>query len=288
MKQGRLKVTTVYSESWTSVAEYETFTYQEDGQPVSVTVDVLNTNHSASVYWGVDVHTDPAEVFNAENTTFEWTVQPHEEHGVIAHGGDLDDLKAVGTYCRDAAGSASNVVAHVPDIAGDGTFVLEVLPGGGAGQLVQRLTVCSKAKAIVCQRAFYQNAWGAWQTVSYNGGDVLWSGAMYMQGSHTIALAEKVSDMPNGIVLVFSGYSNGAAQDADFVEFFVPKQAVALHPGKGHAFLLVNSNSTKVARKYLYINDATIDGHDGNTVTGTVSGIDWANNYFVLRYVLGV
>jgi hypothetical protein len=43
------------------------------------------------------------------------------------------------------------------------------------------------------------------------------------------------------------------------------------------------------AAKYLYINDDRIVGNDNNTATGTgACGITYANNGFVLRYVIGV
>ena len=43
------------------------------------------------------------------------------------------------------------------------------------------------------------------------------------------------------------------------------------------------------AAKYLYINDETIVGNDINVATGTgTCGITYANNGFVLRYVIGM
>ena len=64
---------------------------------------------------------------------------------------------------------------------------------------------------------------------------------------------------------------------------------VELEPGGVHTFELTNGKFGSVATKYLYINDDRIVGHADNNATGTSgSGITYANNKFVLRYVLGV
>lgn len=119
--------------------------------------------------------------------------------------------------------------------------------------------------------------------------NILWSGAWYMNELQTIELTEKVSDQTNGIVLVFSRYSDNEAKDEQFKEFFVPKTIVAEKPGKGHCFDMASDKFTAVCSKYLYISDTTITGREGNADTGTAStGITYNNKYFVLRYVIGV
>lgn len=118
---------------------------------------------------------------------------------------------------------------------------------------------------------------------------VLWSGALYMIGSHTVTLSAKVSSQPNGIVLVFSKYSNGAAQDSNFNRFFIPKRFVASYNGYGHECLMMASDFSKACCKYLYVFDDHIKGHDNNTKSGTGSnGITYDNSNYVLRYVIGV
>lgn len=153
------------------------------------------------------------------------------------------------------------------------------------------------------------NAWtyGDWHRVTltpaaeskvYHTQSNLWSGTATMNASQTITLTEGnyISDQPNGIVLVFSrwvpqsGTTPGYAEDASFHTFFVPKQQVINKPGVGYTFVMATTLAFEtMAAKYLYINDATITGHDSNTTTGTgSSGIKYANNRFVLRYVIGV
>lgn len=110
-----------------------------------------------------------------------------------------------------------------------------------------------------------------------------------MTASHTATLSEKVSAQPNGIVLVFSEYRDGAAVNNTWHNYFVPKQMVSSHAGSGHCFQLSTSNLAYYGTKYLYISDTKIVGHDNNSLTGTSDcGITKTCNRFVLRYVIGV
>ena len=123
-----------------------------------------------------------------------------------------------------------------------------------------------------------------------NGGQkVLWSGGLAMIATQTINLSELVSEQPNGIALVFSRYYDGAAQDDNFTSFFIPKTLVNTKEGYGSAFLMTTSSFSVVCQKYLYISNGKIVGNANNTATGTgSSGIIYANNSYVLRYVIGV
>ena len=123
-----------------------------------------------------------------------------------------------------------------------------------------------------------------------NGGSkVLWSGGHSMNADQTITLSEPVSKQLTGIVLVFSRYYDGAAQDDNFNSFFVPKVFVTAKQGFGSAFLMTTSTFSVMCQKYLYISDAKIVGSANNTSIGTgTTGINYANNGYVLRYVIGV
>ena len=111
--------------------------------------------------------------------------------------------------------------------------------------------------------------------------------------SGVLIRAEAVSythlDQPHGIVLVFSAYENGAAADWGFSTFFVPKEYVNKHSGKGMDFPMGTATFGVMANKYLYVGNSTIRGNDTNKQSGTgTSGIKYENGYYVLRYVLGV
>lgn len=112
---------------------------------------------------------------------------------------------------------------------------------------------------------------------------VLWSGIQYMTADHTITLSEPISQQTSGIVLIFSAYDSGA-KPYNFHCFFVPKQFVSLHNGRGMYFSLVDFDPANDARKYLYITDTTIQGNENN------GGVHYNlnNSKFVLREVIGV
>lgn len=117
-------------------------------------------------------------------------------------------------------------------------------------------------------------------------GESLTSG-MYMTDGHTASLTEAVSAQRHGIVLVFCAYNGTSDTNYSWQSFFVPKQLVELTTA-GHTFVLGRGKFTYTGTKYLYISDTEITGHADNNLTGTNNGIAYANNKFVLRYVIGV
>lgn len=122
--------------------------------------------------------------------------------------------------------------------------------------------------------------------ITLNTNKVLWSGAYYMSSSHTITLSEAVSAQPTGIVLVWSFYNNGAAQNWDFVCQFIPKQYVSSFNGYG----IVKSEMCADGNfwKYIYVTDTQIKGNDKNAQTHTISNITFVSGNYVLRQVIGV
>lgn len=119
---------------------------------------------------------------------------------------------------------------------------------------------------------------------------VLWQGGLMMGANHTVNLPEdgKISQQPNGIVLVFSLYRNGAAEDVSINSFFISKKEVELLPGAPHFFLLgINAGFSSLAGKYIYIHNDKLVGHEGNDDVGS-SVISFSNSSYVLRYVIGV
>lgn len=207
---------------------------------------------------------------------------------VLPDGADLDDdrYKVPNTYTGKGAADAGYL--HCP-VATNTSFTLEIEPAGGNGQIMQRLTTCTKTAPVVWVRFFYSNAWGEWLCTSDFLGKVLWSGAQYMTAGHTATLSEPVSAQPSGITLVFSEYVDGAAANGSFHTYSIPKEQVKNHSGRGYVFQLGTSNLAYFATKYLYISDDKITGHDNNNKTGTgACGITYTNNRFVLRYVIGV
>ena len=109
-----------------------------------------------------------------------------------------------------------------------------------------------------------------------------------MSGSHVITLSEAISTQTNGIVLVFSAFSNNESKNYDFNSFFVSKYVINMHNGNGHDFFMTSANLDRISNKYLVISDTQIKGVDTNEATVTNSGITVNNKNYVLRYVIGV
>lgn len=131
----------------------------------------------------------------------------------------------------------------------------------------------------------------------YGANKVLWSGDSHMNANQVINLSQKISEQPNGIVLVFSYYepSTGYGQSVGWSTHFVPKYMPRINGANydaktgGQFFMLgLNAGFSVIGGKYLFIEDQRIGGHTGNTQTGTNSGISFKNNQFSLRYVIGV
>ena len=119
--------------------------------------------------------------------------------------------------------------------------------------------------------------------------NVLWSGAFYMTETHSITLSESALTQPTGLVLTFSRYADGAAQNNNYNHFFVPKEFISSNSGFGSEFTMMSNALAEVCHKYLYITDTTIRGHASNDATGTgASGITYINTRYVLRRVVGV
>lgn len=119
---------------------------------------------------------------------------------------------------------------------------------------------------------------------------VLWSGGYYMSDTQTATLSAAVSAQPHGIVLLWSYYVDGAVDNSNFRPFFVPKQFVSSHNGKGISMFMTNGTLSVAASKYVYVSDTKITGHANNDDAATAknSGITSTPKQFVLRYVIGV
>ena len=203
---------------------------------------------------------------------------------IIPNGTDLNTVMAPNVYSGYNITSAE--YANCPITTG--TFTLNVFSAGPSGQIGQVLKLCDKSKYAEYIRYYYGSAWGDWICIDNRKSKSLWSGAYYMLSSQTINLSELVSEQVNGIVLVWKRYADGTVQPDDIVTHFIHKLVVAANGGIGHNLQLGTSGFTKLGCKYLYISDDKIVGNDNNNKTGTVNGVTYANNYWVLAEVYGV
>ena len=119
---------------------------------------------------------------------------------------------------------------------------------------------------------------------------LLWSGAYYMTSTHKANLDQKVSEQPNGIVLIWSQYdrTNSQVSNMRFQFTFIPKYYVSAFSGYGVSVILGASKFANICTKYVYVTDNQITGNDENDDYGTSNGITYDNRNYVLRAVVGV
>jgi len=202
-------------------------------------------------------------------------------------GQDLNNILEPGFYAiPNTATSATLLNKPWTSTATGGLYVMVEGDGMGKIQIAHNL---SKTDGCIYERSYYQSTWGEWHTVYNGGAKILWTGGYYMTAAHIITFAEPASKQPNGIVLVWSEYADGAAKNQTWSSHFIHKSLIASHSGTGHVFWMSTSNGAYVATKYLYMRDDGITGHANNGITiEAISGITLNNNRFVLRYVIGV
>lgn len=78
---------------------------------------------------------------------------------VAEKSNDLNDFLKPNIYV--SVNKGTETYANAPTGL-TGTFTLEVMSAGAEGQLLQRLTSCSKTDPNVYTRLYYQGAWGSW------------------------------------------------------------------------------------------------------------------------------
>jgi hypothetical protein len=128
--------------------------------------------------------------------------------------------------------------------------------------------------------------WGDWINTNKKQ-NVLWSGALHMNGSQSITLSEAISAQKNGIQLAFSPYINNTVYTQS-VFYTVPKAVLELNSWNYAGLFPLSSCTYAVAGgKELTILDNRIIGSSQNTTSGTSNGVTYNNSLWVLTYVIG-
>lgn len=309
------KLATETDDAYTTM---ETFTdYSMTGAPVLVDGQTFSTDYSYDIrlavtdWFGVkryytaplpsgavilDLKADGTGVaFFKTSVRSGVEIQPELPGSAVSllEGTDLNDLRAPGFYAiASAAVSAS--LANKP-YTNNVTGCVLVLSEGEDGQRVQILRTASKNYPAIYERHYYGGTWGSWACV-YNGANtLLWSGAHYMQASQTVDLPQPVSAQPTGIVLVFSQYTDGAANNNMFYSLFVPKSATGnsltegKYAGNSVGLFMCAQDYSAACFKKIFVTDTKVTGHDSNVATGTgANGITYNGKAFVMRFILGV
>ena len=87
-----------------------------------------------------------------------------EGNTALTSGADLDAL-TVGRYYVPTTAIAATI-ANKPALANTATAFVEVVEGGGDGQLMQYYRPCAKEGASYYQRSYYGGSWGAWNEIN--------------------------------------------------------------------------------------------------------------------------
>lgn len=119
---------------------------------------------------------------------------------------------------------------------------------------------------------------------NFFGGRQLWSGQSLMNETHSITFDKPISEMKNGILLVF------ARGTYNLTQYFVPKEVVLAYTRTTFCFPLCTGMLDYIGAKTLHISDTKIEGHTDNDATGTngISGITYHNELFYLVKVYEV
>ncbi len=248
--------------------EWQAITATLDGNTYKATTAVADLNYLDTFTfqaraWDKITIIESAEKPLTTKPVFDWGSGDFNINGTLGFGG-------AGAVLRRNSDNGNTVLSAVG--SNDGIFIR---PNG---------TGSNEAQSI-----FYNDGTISLNGFSFGANKILLNTAALMGGSQSYKLNEKISEQASGIVLIFSRYSNGAAENANFNFFFVPKQQVASNSGAGCAFNMFTVNFSVACCKYLYISDETISGNDLNTSSGTgASGIKYENSAYVLRYVIGV
>lgn len=98
----------------------------------------------------------------------------------------------------------------------------------------------------------------------------LWNGGLFMSAGHTARPTRKLSECPNGWLLVWSDADPGSPvviNDYNFVFSVIPKRFVLDFSGGG-TYLPTPATTNSSVTKYVYIKDDEITGHADNILNG--------------------
>lgn len=104
----------------------------------------------------------PAELENVADFEFEAFFRNGIRAYILSDNTDLNDVKLPNAYSGNAATSAGYLNCPITTAT---SFTLEVLSAGSGGQIMQRITSCTKTSPVVYIRHYYSNAWGDWITI---------------------------------------------------------------------------------------------------------------------------
>lgn len=202
----------------------------------------------------------------------------------ISSSANLNSITTPGTYaCGDAV---AKTLTNCPSTVG---FTMDVSQAYETDDyLMQNLYLPYDGIEYRRRQTVSSSSWSAWKqnhfTIGTGHSKILATTSSYMNADQTVSFSEKVSDQPNGIILVWSWYSGGASNQA-FIFTPIPKSHVVNHETCGVCCSGLCEDGHMA--KYVYIHDTKVTGYSGNSGTKSWGGVSCTNSSFVLRYVIG-
>lgn len=177
---------------------------------------------------------------------------------VVAAGVGLRSFYAVlGSVNNPASGASIRGIAHLTDSNNGYVFALDF--NGG-----------------VYLNTYKAGVWQGWKNIlDSNAGTSLWEGIFYPTASQVVSVPKALSKCRTGWELIWSDYdagSPGTANDLDFAVTRVPKYMASKFSGKAMLHAVpsgLNTSTSTVINKRLFITDTTITGHDDNNASGS-------------------
>lgn len=191
-------------------------------------------------------------------------------------------------------GTAAQDLAGVMDLSNsdvfglNGLFFADWADNNGEGLMFPKLNTPQNSTDILQYDNFRIKDGTAFMNgkpVFTSDNEILWGdNALFLTQAQFAYPSKMLSDCPNGWILVWSRFVNGAKSNTNWNISVVPKTYPKISGGWGMWCPLIatgaddTTTAPPMAYKYIYPTEATISGHDRNGV-GTQSGQ-------VLRYVL--
>lgn len=164
--------------------------------------------------------------------TVKWLMQMAggREDPVLPAGTDLNAIMVPNTYAGNAATTAGYLNCPITSSV---SFTMEVASGGDNGQLMQRITTCSKTAPTVYLRYYYQSAWGDWVCINYEPG---WKSATLEGDFELYSTGNPVLYRRSGNTVEIKGAvkpTSAIAYSADF--YTITTLPAGYRPGGGQA-----------------------------------------------------
>lgn len=223
----------------------------------------------------------------AEKDGFNVNMDAHFSKGITedikVSGGNCDEMLVSGTYYMSS--SATNKPSY-NGTARNGWLTVKAY--GDASYVYQEYVSYTGNRYF---RMRDNGTWGAWISCdsSTPNNKILWTASdpMYMNGSQTATLSERISVQKTGICITWCGYDGTSIREYDIVYTFVPKQHVTAFSGEGRGIccpLTVSTGNIYIGSKYLNVYDDKLVGSTYNAQNND----KFNNTHWVIKNVIGV